>query len=223
MKNGRQRVDLGQLSPPQDHDVALCMYRRARSFHVIYACCVRSWSHQNRDPACMVRYTRRRLRLAQPPTVHAPCPLEATACVSLPRFPPVNPTRETFSSRGRFFYEKRSADFINGRFQCWPDVSRLINNSRREISILPLLFFGHGFTILILLLCYFGGGGKNCSWPTRISRTRYKILNAFTIRVVDDDYCLRAKYVDVNLDESLLLRSVGNPIVWHFGKVLNAG
>lgn len=50
VKNGRQRVDLGQLSPPQDHDVALCMYRRARSFHVIYACCVRSWSHQNRDP-----------------------------------------------------------------------------------------------------------------------------------------------------------------------------
>lgn len=46
VKNGRQRVDLGQLSPPQDHDVALCMYRRARSFHVIYACCVRSWSHQ---------------------------------------------------------------------------------------------------------------------------------------------------------------------------------
>lgn len=103
MKNGRQRVDLGQLSPPQDHDVALCMYRRARSFHVIYACCVRSWSHQNRDPACMVRYTRRRLRLAQPPMVHAPCPLEATACVSLPRFPVVNPTFEPRTVFSPFF------------------------------------------------------------------------------------------------------------------------
>lgn len=92
----------------------------------------------------------------------------------------------------------------------------------RDIDI-TLIILWTRFYNLNLLLCYFGGGGKNCSWPTRISRTRYKILNAFTIRVVDDDYCLRAKYVDVNLDESLLLRSVGNPIVWHFGKVLNAG
>ena len=164
MKNGRRRVDLGQLSPPQDHDVALCMYRRARSFHVIYACCVRSWSHQNRDPACMVRYTRRRLRLAQPPTVHAPCPLEATACVSLPRFPAVNPTRETFEPRTvfffsflflffLFFYEKRSAECINGRFQCCFTVNKQFTT--RDIAPLNTLIIAWTrFHDLNLLLCY---------------------------------------------------------------------
>ena len=143
------------------------MYRRARSFHVIYACCVRSWSHQNRDPACMVRYTRRRLRLAQPPTVHAPCPLEATACVSLPRFPAVNPTRETFEPRTVFFFLFFFFFFFFFTRNGPPNVlmggsnvvSRLINNSRREISRLLtlLLLLGHGFTILI---CYFVT--KNC-------------------------------------------------------------